>query len=152
MTMWLDATLAYLHFTAIFVLFAFLSIELVMLKGEHTAAAIRQLGRMDLWYFGAAMAVLASGFARLVMGAKGADFYLSSWPIYVKIGLFVGVAVISVTPTLRFIQWRRQVEHDAAWRVPEAEQRRMRRLVLLEVHLAALIPIFAVMMARGLGR
>lgn len=150
--MWIDAILAYLHFSAIFVLFAFLCIELAMLKGELTAASIRQLGRMDLWYFGAAIAVLATGFARLAMGAKGADFYLSSWPIYVKLGLFVAVALISVTPTLRFIQWRRQLDHDAAWRVPDAEQRRMRRLVLIEVHLAALIPLVAVVMARGLGR
>lgn len=150
--MWSDAILAYLHFTAIFVLFAFLSVELVLLKGELTPAVIRLLGRMDVWYFGSAIVVLATGFARMVFGAKGAEFYLSSWPIYVKIGLFVAVAVISVIPTLRFIDWRRQLEHDAAWRVPQADQQRMRRLVLIEVHIAALIPLLAVIMARGLGR
>ena len=152
MTMWSDAILAYLHFTAVFVLFAFLSVELVLLKGELTPAVIRLLGRMDVWYFGSAIVVLATGFSRLVFGAKGAEFYLSSWPVYVKIGLFVAVAVISVIPTLRFIDWRRQLEHDAAWRVPPADQRRMRRLVLIEVHVAALIPLVAVIMARGLGR
>jgi putative membrane protein len=152
MTLWLDAILAYLHFTAIFVLFAFLSIEVVLLRGELAAASIRRLGRMDLWYFGAAIVVLVTGFARLVFGAKGADFYLSSWPIYVKLALFVAVAVISVTPTMRFIQWRRELDHDAAWRVPLEEQRRMRRLVMIEVHIAALIPLVAVIMARGLGR
>jgi putative membrane protein len=150
--MWLDALLAYLHFTAVFVLFAFLSIELVLLKGELTAAAIRQLGRMDLWYFGSAIVVLASGFSRLVFGAKGPDFYLQSWPIYVKLALFLLVAIISVTPTLRFIQWRRHIERDAAWTVPPAEQRGTRRTVLIEVHLAALIPLVAVIMARGLGK
>ena len=49
MTLWVDAVLAYLHFTAIFVLFAFLSVELVMLKGELTPTAIRRIGRIDLW-------------------------------------------------------------------------------------------------------
>ena len=98
------------------------------------------------------MVVLATGFARLVFGAKGADFYLSAWPIYAKLLLFVAVAVMSVTPTMRFIQWRRELEHNAAWRVPAAEQQRMRRFVLVEVHLAALIPLVAVIMARGLGR
>jgi len=53
---------------------------------------------------------------------------------------------------MRFIQWRRMLEHDAAWRVPPEEQRGMRRLVMIEVHLAALIPLVAVIMARGLGR
>lgn len=150
--MWLDAILAYLHFTAIFTLFAFLSIQVAMLKEELSPAAIRRIGRMDLWYFGSAMVVLATGFARVVFGAKGPDFYFGAWPIYVKIGLFVVVAVMSVTPTLRFIQWRRALDHDASWRVPAAEQKGMRRLVLIELHVAALIPLVAVIMARGLGR
>ena len=152
MILWLDALFAYLHFTAVFVLFAFLSIELVLLKGELAPAAIRQLGRMDLWYFGAALAVLVTGFTRLVWGAKGAEFYLGAWPIYVKIALFLVVAAMSVTPTLRFIHWRRELEHDPAWRVPAAEQQRMRRFVLVEVHIAALIPVVAVIMSRGLAR
>jgi putative membrane protein len=95
--------------------------------------------------------VLATGFARLVWGAKGADFYLSAWPIYVKVGLFLAVGMISVGPTLRFIRWRRMFERDAAWRVPDAERCHVRRLIMIEVHLAALIPLFAVIMARGLG-
>jgi putative membrane protein len=106
---------------------------------------------VDVWYFGAAIAVLATGFARLVWGAKGADFYLSAWPIYVKVGLFLAVGMISVGPTLRFIRWRRMFERDAAWRVPDAERRHVRRMIMVEVHLAALIPLFAVIMARGLG-
>ena len=43
------------------------------------------------------------------------------------------------------------LDHDAAWQVPEDDRRRMRRLIMIEVHLAALIPIFAVIMSRGLG-
>ncbi|HET9578144.1 MAG TPA: DUF2214 family protein [Usitatibacter sp.] len=149
--LWLDAVFAYLHFTAVFVLFAFLSIELVLLKGELAPAAIRMLGRMDIWYFGSTIVVLATGFARLVLGAKGPQFYLQSWPIYVKVALFLLVVVMSVKPTLGFIRWRRELDHDSAWRVPASEQRSLRRRVLLEVHIAALIPAFAVIMARGLG-
>ena len=150
--MWIDATLAYLHFTAIFILFAFLTVEIVLIRGALDAPAIRLLGRVDLWYFGAAIAVLVTGFLRLVLGAKGADFYLESWPIYAKLGLFLAVAALSVLPTLTFIRWRRALDHDAQWKVPDEERARTRRLIMIEVHLAALIPVFAVMMARGLGR
>jgi putative membrane protein len=149
--MWLDAILAYLHFTAIFVLFSFLVVETMMMRGALDMAAVRLLGRVDVWYFGAAIAVLATGFARLVWGAKGADFYLSAWPIYVKVGLFLAVGMISVGPTLRFIRWRRMFERDAGWRVPDAERRHVRRLIMIEVHIAAVIPFFAVIMSRGLG-
>ena len=147
-----DAALAYLHFMAIFVLFAFLTVEAVLLRRDPDLATVRLLGRMDIWYFGAAAVVLLSGFLRLGLGAKGAEFYLSSWPIYVKVGLFLAIGLMSVYPTMAFIRWRRQMEHDAAWRVPPEEYRRMRKLVMIEVHLAALIPLVAVIMARGLGR
>ena len=152
MTLWLDAALAYLHFTAIFLLFAFMTVEVMLLRGALEAAQIRLLGRVDLWYFGSAIAALLTGFLRLMFGAKGADFYLSGWPVYVKLGLFVAVAVVSVQPTLTFIRWRRMLDHDAAWRVGEDERRRMRRYLMWELHLAALIPFIAVVMARGLGR
>jgi putative membrane protein len=147
----LDAILAYLHYIAIFTLVAFLAVEVLLIRGRLDAAAIRLLGRVDIFYFGAAMVVLVTGFLRLVFGAKGADFYLSAWPIYVKLGLFVAIAVISVIPTLAFIRWRRFLDHDPAWQVPAAERRRMRRLVMIEIHLAALIPAFAVIMSRGFG-
>ena len=151
MSLWLDAAYAYLHFTAIFLLFAFLTVEVVLMRGALDHAAVRLLGRVDLWYFGAAIAVLVTGFLRLALGAKGADFYLGAWPIYVKLGLFLAVGLLSVQPTLTFIRWRRAFEADAAWRVSEAERSRARRWIMIEVHLAALIPAVAVVMSRGLG-
>jgi putative membrane protein len=150
--MWLDAILAYLHYIAIFVLVSFMAIEMMIIRAPLDAATVRRLGKLDLVYFGAAIAVLITGFLRLVLGAKGPDFYLGAWPVYVKIGLFVAIGVISVIPTLAFIRWRRMLDHDPAWKVPADEQARMRRIILVEVHLAALIPLVAVIMSRGLGR
>jgi putative membrane protein len=69
----------------------------------------------------------------------------------VKVGMFLAVAVISVQPTLTFIRWRGMLDHDPAWRVDDAERSRMRRYLMIEVHIAAFIPLFAVIMARGLG-
>jgi len=150
--MWLDAILAYLHYTAIFLLFAFMVVEAMMMRGALDAPAVRLLGRVDVWFFASAIAALVTGFLRLVFGAKGPDFYLTSWPVYVKIALFLAVGIMSVWPTLRFIRWRRMLERDAGWKVPEAERRLVRRLVMVELHLAAFIPLVAVIMSRGLGR
>jgi putative membrane protein len=150
--MWLDAILAYLHFTAVFLLFSFMVVETMMMRGCLDATAVRVLARVDIWFFGSAIAALVTGFLRLVFGAKGPDFYLTSWPIYVKVALFLAVGIISVWPTLRFIQWRRMFERDPAWKVPDAERRLVRRLIMVEVHLAALIPLVAVIMSRGLAR
>ena len=148
----LDAVLAYLHFTAIFLLFAFMTVEVMLMRGALDQTAVRLLGRVDLWYFGSAIAALVTGLLRLGLGAKGGDFYLSSWPIYVKVGLFFAVALISIKPTLTCVRWRKAFDHDAAFRIGDDERRRVRRYLMIEVHLASLIPVFAVMMARGLGR
>jgi putative membrane protein len=146
-----DAIVAYLHFIAMFLLFAFLTAQAMMLRAPLDERLIRLLGRVDIGYAISAAAVLLTGMLRLGFGAKGADFHLAHWPIYAKVGLFLAVGLISIKPTLVFIAWRRALERDPAWRLPAEEQARMRRLVMIEVHLAALIPVFAVMMARGLG-
>ena len=149
--MWLDTILAYLHFAAIFMLFAFLTTQAILIRAPLEARMVRLIGRTDLWYFGSAFAVLVTGFLRAVLGAKGADFYFNSWPIYAKIVLFLAVGIISIKPTMTFIQWRRMFEREKSWQVPAGEQASIRKLVMIEVHLAALIPVFAVIMSRGLG-
>ena len=148
----LDAVLAYFHYIAIFLLFAFLTTQAMLLRQPLDDRLIRLVGRVDLWYFGSAIAALVTGFLRAGLGAKGADFYFGAWPIYAKLGLYLLVAVISVYPTLAFVRWRRALDHDPAWRPDAAEQARQRKLVMLELHVAALIPAVAVVMARGLLR
>ena len=147
----LDAVLAYLHFTAIFLLFSFLTTQVILFRAPLDARGIRLLGRVDIGYAISAVVTLATGMLRLGFGAKGADFHLNHWPVYAKVGLFIAVGLLSVKPTLEFIKWRRELDHDPAWQLPAAEQAKMRRIVMIEIHLAALIPVFAVMMARGLG-
>lgn len=149
--MWLDAFLAWLHYSAIFFLVGFLGVELLLIRGPLDARTVRRLAMMDMALAISAMAVLVSGFLRLVYGAKGPHFYLDHWPFYVKLGLFVAVALISIHPTLAVIRWKRMLERDERWQPPETERLRVRRVIMLEVHLAGMIPVFAVVMSRGLG-
>jgi putative membrane protein len=148
----LDAVLAYLHYAAIFILFSFFTVQVMLVRGALDLDRVRLLGRSDLWAAGGAVAALFTGMLRLGLGAKGAAFYTGGWPFYAKIGLFVVVGLLSIKPTLAYIRWRRAMEKDPAWRVPDGERRAIRRVLMIEVHLAALIPVFAVIMARGLGR
>lgn len=150
--MWLDAALAYLHFTAVFVLFAFLTAELMLARTPIDARAIRLMLRVDGWYGGAAVVVLATGLARLWWGAKGAAFYTGDWVFWAKMLAFAALGAISVPPTVGYFRWRRRLDSEPEWVVPEEQRRRLRRYLMMEVHLAAMIPIFAVVMARGLAR
>lgn len=150
--MWLDAALAYLHFTAVFVLFAFLTVEVMLARGELDQKAVRMLGRVDLWYVGAAIAALATGLSRAIWGAKGWAFYTGDWVFWTKVLSFAVVALLSIPPSVAFIRWRRRAEANPGLVVPEDERKRMRRYLMWEVHVASLIPLFAVVMSRGLAR
>ena len=150
--MWLDAGLAYLHYATIFTLFSFLTAQAVLLRASPLdARLVRLLSRCDVWAAGAAGLALVTGFLRAGFGAKGGDFYFNSWPIYVKIALFVTVGLLSIKPTMAYLRWKKAVEQDASWTVPVAEQAAARKIVMVEVHIGSLIPVVAVIMARGLG-
>jgi len=70
---------------------------------------------------------------------------------WAKIGAFAVVGLISIRPTLRILAWQKLAKADAAFVPPLDEVGAVRRQMLLEIHVFALIPIFAAMMARGVG-
>jgi len=112
---------------------------------------VRLLGRFDAAYGVMALAILVVGFLRVKYGAKGAEFYMHNPMFWAKIGAFAVVGLISVRPTLRILAWQKLAKADAAFVPPPDEVGAVRREMLLEIHVFALIPIFAAMMARGVG-
>jgi putative membrane protein len=150
--MWLDAALAYLHFTAVFVLFAFLTVEVMLARGELDARTVLLLGRVDHWYLGAVVAALLTGVSRAIWGAKGWSFHAGDWVLWAKVLAFAALVLLSILPTQAFVRWRRRIEADPDSGVTEDERKRMRRYLMWELHLASVIPLLAVIMARGLAR
>ena len=146
-----DALLAYFHFVSIFMLFAFMCIEAVVLRNPPDAAAIRLLARVDMYYFGAAILVVISGLLRVFLGAKGASFYSGNPVFQAKVGLFILIGVLSIPPTLQFMRWARALKAQPDFLPGEAERRKARRMIMIEIHLAALLPLLAVLMSRGIG-
>lgn len=149
--MWTDAILAYLHFAAIFTLIWFLAKEWTLLRAGAANVDVERIALADAGFGIAAGAVLITGALRAIYGAKGWAFYAHNPVFHVKVGLFVVVGLISIAPTLRFLRWRKARRQDPSFRVPEPEWRSARRLVMIELHLIALIPLAAVIMARGLA-
>jgi len=145
-----EVLLAYLHYLSIIATGSFLTAELILCRPPLGEAQVRQLTRVDVAYFVSALGALATGVLRLFFYAKGLGFYLPNPAFQAKLGLYVIVAVLSVWPTMRFIRWSRGLAQGSA---PDpAEVRAVRRLVHVELMLLALIPLMAVLMARGIGR
>ncbi|KAI3590050.1 DUF2214 family protein [Cupriavidus sp. CER94] len=146
-----DALLAFLHFTAIFVLITLMAAEAVVLRPDMTPAAVRRLSIYDFVYFLSAMATLATGLLRLFHGAKGVDFYIHNPWFHAKMTVFVVIALCSLPPTFAFARWRKQAKHLPDFVPTPSEIKKARRWVMIEAHLVILLPLCAVMMARGIG-
>ena len=144
-----EALLAYLHFTAILAVVVFLTSEAALCRAQWmNAAVVRRLVRVDLLYMIAAIALLATGFARTWWGVKGFSWYWHQPLLHLKLGLFIVVGVLSIKPTIMFIRWRRELRANGALPA-EAEVRIARKWVMAQAHIIAVIPLAAVFLARG---
>lgn len=146
-----DAALSYLHFVFALILVGALAAEAFVLRLPVDSRVARLLLRMDLFYGISAVGVILAGLARVFWGAKGADYYASQPFFWAKMATFAIVGLISIAPTRAFISWVKQFGQNAAFVVAEADAKRVRRLVMIELHLLALVPLFAALMARAIG-
>ena len=148
----MEPVVTYLHYLSMIFIGAFLTVELILCRPGLSAAHVRLLPRLDIGYFTAALVALGSGLLRVFVYAKGWPFYASNPVFWVKMALYLTVALISIAPTIAFIRWSRALGAAATPLPAASDIARVRRLVHLELALLALIPLMAVLMARGIGR
>lgn len=146
-----EAIAAYLHYLSIFVLFALLTFEHVQLKLPLDLPRARSLMRVDIAYGITAGVVLATGLARALWYGKGSAYYLHNALFHAKVSLFVLVAVLSLLPTLVIARWRSTVKAGKVPQVSERQGSLLINLIRLELALLVVIPLLAVLMARGYG-
>jgi putative membrane protein len=145
-----DALLAWFHFVLAFVLVGALVAEVFILRLPVDGRVARLLARVDLFYGISAALLIAVGVSRVIWGAKGWIYYQGQPFFWAKMATFAVIGLVSILPTVTFLRWRRAAA-SAAFAVPDAEVKRIRRYVIAETHLIALLLVFAVLMARGFG-
>lgn len=147
-----DFVLASIHHLIVFGIAAVLAAELALMRpAAMSPQTVRLLVRFDAAYGMLALAILAAGFIRVWYGAKGPDFYLHNPVFWAKIAAFGVVGLLSIQPTRRILAWRQAAKADAGFMPALPEVGRLRRVLLLEIHVFALIPVLAAAMARGIG-
>lgn len=146
-----DAGLSFLHFTFAFILVGALAAEAFVLRLPVTQRVAQLLLRIDLFYGVSAVLLILAGVSRVLWGAAGWDYYQAQPFFWAKIAAFALVGLISIAPTLSFFRWNRAARDDGAFVAPDADVKRVRRLVMIEVHVLALLLLFAALMARGIG-
>jgi len=147
----LDLVLAILHHLLILSLAGLMMAGFVLAKPGLSGAALKTLGGIDASYGGTAVLILIVGFSRVFLGGKGADFYLHNPVFWAKIAAFAVVGLLSIQPTISILKWRKQAAADPAFVPADAEVAKVRKVMLAELLVFALIPAFAAAMARGYG-
>jgi len=147
----MEIIIPYVHYLAIMALTGSLISEHLILKPGLSRAQIKFLAGIDLVYGIAAALVLATGLLRWFVYGKGNDYYLSNPLFHIKLTIFVIIVILSIFPTLKFLKWKRQVKSGHDPMIDDKAIKRLLMFIRIELLLVAIIPLLAVMVARGAG-
>ena len=146
-----SAFMAFLHHLFAFTLTACLIYEFVGYRQNLTIEEARRIQRIDLVYGISAGLLLTVGLLRVFFFEKGASFYAQSPFFWVKMVTFAIVGLLSIDPTIRYIRWNKLLKENQPPVTSEAEFKRTRLLLWLELAGIVIILFSAAMMARGIG-
>lgn len=141
-----ELTVKYLHFVFLFLIVGSLFLELALVKPQLERAAIKRLSIIDNIYGIGSIGILAAGFTLWFAVGKPAAFYTKNWIFHAKIGVFAVVGILSIIPTVFFAKNKKGNQEELV-EVPK----KIRTLIKLEILLLFIIPLLAVLMAKGVG-
>lgn len=141
-----EVLVSYLHYLGFASLMAALALELVHFRPEVSGAVARRLVRIDGLYGFSALVVLGTGLLRLLVYGKPAAYYMQNGLFHVKMTLFVVALLLSIKPTIQYIRNRKTPDDGRA-----VYSGAVGILLRLQLLILLIIPLLAVMMARGYG-
>ena len=142
-----EILLRYLHFISIFGIVGALVSEHLLLKDQMTAKEVRRLAIVDAIYGISAIIAVTAGLLLWFSYGKLADFYTKNWIFHLKIGLVIILALLSIAPTVFFVKHRKAEQPDRIIEIPA----HVKWLLRFELLILFVIPLCAVLMAKGIG-
>lgn len=135
----------YLHFIAILVFAGALLIENMAISRNISAEDARNLAKVDAIYGLSALLVFLFGLTLWLWVGKPGEFYSGNVVFHLKVGLFVLIALLAIYPTVFFIRHRNSTAESLIVPVPVIW------ILRTEAALLLVLPVLAVLMARGVG-
>lgn len=134
------------HFLGLAVFLAALAVERALFARRVDGRTARKLALADLVYGLAAVLVIATGLLKVFAGDKPAAYYGHNPFFHVKLTVFLLIFLMSIYPTVHFLRYRRAADSDIV-EYPAL----VGTLLKIEIVATALVPLLAVLMARGFG-
>jgi len=145
------AFFAWLHLLAFGVAAGLLLSEYWLCRRMPDRLQARLLGMVDLGYLMALIASLATGLARALYYGQDAAYYFANRLFWLKITIFLGIVLVAVGPTLQYICWNREARTAPTFAPLTREVERVRASIALGLGLWLILPLLAILVARGFG-
>jgi putative membrane protein len=145
------ALFAYLHLLAAGLTAALVIGQYWMLKRPVDRVQASLLGTLGLGQLLAGIAVIATGTALASSFGMGSGYYLGHPLFLLKMGIFAVLALVSFLPLRQYVRWTREARRRPAFLPLSREVERVRAALSLMIGLLALLPLPAVLVARGFG-
>ncbi len=146
-----SAFMAFLHHVFAFTLVACVVYEFIAFRKGLTPEEAHRIQRADLAYGISAGLLLVIGLLRVYFFEKGPVYYSHNTFFWLKMISFAIVGLLSIDPTIRYVRWNKTVKENRAPEINDAEFKRTRVLLWLEVLGIVVILFSAALMARGIG-
>lgn len=145
----LEIFIRYLHFLGILLTTAALVGEALLVKPRLTRKQINVLAKLDAMYGLSIILVMGMGISMWLWVGKSPDYYSDNPLFWTKFGLVGLLGILSAYPTVFFIRNRpgKAGETREMVSIPTL----IKNLIIIELVLLLCIPVFAVLMARGVG-
>jgi len=146
-----SALVAYVHFLGIILCFgSLLFVRLTLKVGFNRIETISMI-IADVVYGLAGVALLVTGILRVKYFGHGGDFYTGNPVFWIKVSLYILVGLLSLYPTTTYILWAIPLSKNKLPEISENLVKRFRLIITTELVGFATIPLFATLMARGVG-
>ena len=139
----------YIHVLGIMILMGSLIAEYLIAKMKITKESIRMLSITNSMFLISLVVVLISGLFRWFMFGKGNDFYMTNPFFHTKLTLYIIMAVVAFFPGRKIKKWKKQLNNDSSFQIAEKELKSLFLLFRIEFLLIIIIPLLAVLVARG---
>lgn len=147
---WWELVASYLHYLGVFGLIACLVSELALYRPPLDEPRARLIGAVDYAYLFTAVFLAGAGFLRVWLSPKSGDFFWRNGFFYVKLSCATLIGALSVVPTMHYYRYWKALRAGAAPAIADAEARRIRAFIWAQIALACLMPLWGLLMVRGL--
>jgi len=140
-----DIVVRYMHFVGIIILASTLVAEHLLISKQMDLKTFKKLIVVDSIYGISAMVTLVAGLLLWLAVGKPSEFYSSNFIFHIKVSLFITIGLLSAVPTIYFVRNRKATAATIV--LPNY----IVAILRLELTLLLVIPLLAVLMARGIG-